>query len=85
MLLRNGLSSFLLLLVLPTSVMTRWAIVIYHHRTSTGWIVSIMGCESTTRSRKLHTIKQGRGIRIVAMLTRLVERFDPLVVAMQLP
>jgi hypothetical protein len=30
-----------------TSVMTRWAIVIHHHRTSTGWIVSIMGCEST--------------------------------------
>src|ERR1700745_2924384 len=36
-----------------TSVMTRWVIVIYHHRTSTGWIVSIMGCESTS------TIDQG--------------------------
>jgi hypothetical protein len=35
-----------------TSVMTRWAIVIYHHRTSTGWIVSIMGCESTTTSTR---------------------------------
>ena len=37
-----------------TSVITRWLIVIYHHRTSTGWIVSIMGCEMTGRTMRRH-------------------------------
>jgi hypothetical protein len=36
-----------------TSVITRWAIVTYHHRTSTGWIVSIMGCTSTSTRTNL--------------------------------
>ena len=38
----------------PMSVMTGWLIVIYHHRTFTGWTGSLMGCEQrgTKSARK---------------------------------
>jgi hypothetical protein len=29
----------------PASVIAGWLLVIYHHRTFTGWTVSLMGCE----------------------------------------
>ena len=40
---------------MPTSVITGWFIVIYHHRTFTGWTGSLMGCERNTRKGRRKT------------------------------
>jgi hypothetical protein len=46
--------------------MTRWFIVIYHRRTSTGWTGSLMGCEQRKQTR----FQPWRGDMSIATHTR---------------